>query len=313
MRRRGVSESDVAATADYTVTRQEVALEINWAFGLTRNWMIGMRLPLTHRTTRVRESVEMTPTLLSGVQATSGADLSGHVRQLAQSQLSNSGYDRVPAEKQSWDWGDISLLNQESLLQARRWQVSLQELVRFPTAQSPSIADYIQTNNDEGQVDIGATVLADYQTSRWMVGTRFGYVMQLPDTTRMRTALNSSQSDTANPSVRRDLGDWVWGAIGTDIKVARHWNVNFEHAFLSKARDSYSGDSLSGTEYAHLADNSDQQLQQSQVGIQYRIGGSGQRDGVVNRWSTSVDYTYPWTGRNAADDSKTTLEITSHF
>lgn len=302
MRKRGVSESDVAATAEYTVERKEYSLEANWAFGLTKDWMIGLRLPLALRTTRVRENIEMVPTLVGG-----------RVRQLAEEQLSNSGYDHIPDQKQSWDWGDISLLSQHSLWAASRWQASMQEMVRFPTAQSPSITDYIQSSSDEGQTDLGVTLLADYNRARWLGGVRLGYVVQLPDTTRVRTPLTSSAAAPRSPTVNRNLGDWVWSSLDLEYKLARNWDINGEHTILSKARDSYSGDVLTGSEYAHLADHSDQQLQQSRLGILYRIGGKGFRDGVLNRWTTAIDFTYPWGGRNATEASRTSLEVISYF
>ncbi len=313
MRKRGVSESDVAATAEYAVERTEFSLEANWAFGLTQNWMIGLRLPLAVRTTRVRESVEMAPTLAGGIGATEQADLGVRAKQLAESQLANSGYDRIPDQKQSWDWGDISLLSQHGLLKAQHWQASMQELVRFPTAQSPSITDYIQTSSDEGQTDLGVTLLADYQRAGWLVGARLGYVMQLPDTTRNRAPVASPATVQSSPSVHRDLGDWVWSSLDLEYKIARNWDINAEYTILSKARDSYSGDALTGSEYAHLADRSDEQLQQSRLGVLYRIGGGGIRDGVLNRWTTALDFTYPWGGRNATNVSRTSLELISYF
>src|SRR6185312_7285633 len=98
------------------------------------------------------------------------------------------------------------------------------------------------------------------------------------------------------PSVHRDLGDWIWSSIDTEVRLTGHLDFNAEHSFLSKGRDRYAG--------TELGTNTDEQLQETRVGFLYRLGTASVRDGVVNRWATAFDFTYPWIGRNATDASR---------
>nr|HMN69769.1 hypothetical protein [Bdellovibrionales bacterium] len=196
MNQRRLNDDQIAATARYEVEREDLGVAAEWAYGLTKRWMIGAQIPLTYRRTRVSSRIEMTPQLAQGggdinqksVLKFKNDELRGKVNELAERELANSGYDEIPDEQQSLDWGDVALLSQFALYESSDVTWSLQQLVRFPTAQSPSVAEYIQTTSDDGNMDVGLTSLADYRLRRWTFGGRLGYVAQLPDTTRMRVS-----------------------------------------------------------------------------------------------------------------------------
>jgi hypothetical protein len=82
---------------------------------------------------------------------------------------------------------------------------------------------------------------------------------------------------------------------------------------LSKARDRYSGDKLDDSNYAKLADDTGQQLHQTRLGLNYRMGEITSREDVQKKWVASLAYTYPWIGRNSVDASRTSLELISYF
>lgn len=322
MRQNGLSGNDIAATSSYEVSRQELGFGVNWAYGLTENWMIGLQVPLTLRTTRVRQHVELTPDLARGagqagqksILGLKANDVRARVKELAEAQLANSGYDNIPEQKQSWDFGDISLLSQEGLYDSYNWTWALQEQVRFPTAQTAAMSDYIQSSMDEGTVNLGITSMLDYQQRRWTYGFRLGYVAQLPDSARMRGREDANTTTSqVDPKVRRDLGDWLWTALDTEYRLSRKWDFNAEYAFLTKGKDKYSGNTFSAAEYASLSENTDQQLHQTRLGVLYRLGAESSRSGVMNKWVASLDYTYPWIGHNAMEASRTSLELINYF
>ena len=321
MNSNNVHANDVAATSAYQIQREEIGLGVNWAYGMTRNWMIGLQIPLTLRTTHVEQDVTMTPTLAQGAGSRGQRSilkmpspaLNQRVKQLAQDQLGASGYDRIPEQKQSWDFGDISLLSQVGLLQGYHWTWALQQMVRLPTAQNPSVSDFVQSSQDEGPVDLGVTSLLDYQMRRWIFGLHAGYVAQLPDKARVRVPDEEVNSGSqVDPTVHRALGDYVWGALDTEYRVTRHLDFDVEYSFLSKAKDHYSAGSLNA-DYSALEQNTDQQLHQMRGGFFYRIGPETSRSGVMNKWIVSVDYTYAFLGRNSTDASRTALELMSYF
>jgi hypothetical protein len=118
---------------------------------------------------------------------------------------------------------------------------------------------------------------------------------------------------TIDPKVKRDLGDWGWAAIDARLHTTRRMDLTVEHSILAKSKDRYSGTVFSTAEYQAMSQNTDEQLQQTRVGMLYRIGGLTSRGGVINKWMAELDYTYPWIGRNATEAARTSLELINYF
>ena len=308
MRSSGAGEDEVAATASYKVEREEVGFQVNWAYGLMKRWTIGFDVPLVHRRTKVSSDVEVTP-VLAGVRVSS---VSQKVHAASERQLANSGYDNIPDRQSSWAWGDASLLSQVALFEGYRWQWSMQQLVRFPTARNPELDSYIQSNDDGGQVDLGVSSLFDYRYRRWVVGGRLGYVMQLPDRVRARVS-DSQSSRKVDPKVYRDLGDWYWASADGDYRLSSKWNLNMEYAYLMKFQDNFRGRSAEGVDYATFAKNSDQDLHQTKVGVLYQIGQETTRGGVSSKIVAGLAYNYPWVGHNSLNASRTSIDLITYF
>jgi hypothetical protein len=312
---KGRRQEDVAATATYELTREELSFGTDWAYGLTQSWMIGFQLPVHYRRTHVHTNVSLTPDLAASVaqQKSSfhSAKVNEQIKELANQELVDSGYDNVPDERSAWEMGDVSLLSQTSVVQRYSWQWSLQQVVRVPTARNPSLGDYFQTSNDEGNIDLGLTSLVDYRRRRWLFGSRLGYVVQLPDTVRQRVP--SRNGNRIDPKVRRDLGDWGWAALSSEYHVSRAVDLNLEYSYLRKGHDNYDGSSPEGVDYSVLSENTDQDLHETRLGVTYRLGEDSVHHGLEQKWLASLGYTYPWMGRNSIDASRTSLELTSYF
>lgn len=314
MRQQGLNDNSVAATLDYELERTENGFAMDWAHGMTDGWMIGFHIPVVYRQTKINSRLRLADHLATlAASQQQGPKPSGEtqvtmeekVNKLAQQELVNSGYDQVPNEKNSWDWGDISLLSQFNLAQSYRWNWSLQQMVRIPTAQNPSLSDYIQSDDDRGQVDLGLTSLLDYRKRRWLAGLRFGYVSQLPDKVKTRVT-NEETKQIQNREVSRDLGDWVWASFDVELEVTDDLDISAEHSYLRKNGDRLSSEHINSV-------SSDQQLQQSRFGVQYHLGETSSRSGVENKWIASAGYTYPWAGRNSMQASKTSVDIITYF
>lgn len=294
-----MSGEEVAATSAYEVNRQEIGFGFNGAYGLSPSWMVGVLVPVRFVTVHARHNVQ--------VQGSVATAMRERVRQLALAAGAGPGYDEIPEHRQSWELGDISLLNQFELVRGYAWVWSLQQQIRFPTARSQSVSEYITSPEDQGSVNLGFASLLDRHWKRGVVGLRFGYTAQLPDSVRIRGPNGSS----VDPRANRDLGDWIWGALDGEIRLVRGFGLSAEHSFLSKGRDSYSGETFSREVYQGMGNHSGQQLQQSRLGMLYRIGSSGAPMG--ERWMATVDYTYPWIGKNSAEAAKTSLELINYF
>lgn len=301
MQRNGLKGEEIAATSSYEVDRQEIGFGLNWAYGLTQNWMVGVSVPIRFVTTRMRQNVD--------VQASISPAMRERLKQLADAELATDGFDQVPLQKQAWEFGDVSLLNQMEVSRSRDWTWSLQQQLRFPTARSRSVAEYISFAEDQGSINLGVSSLVDYQFRRGVAGLRGGYVAQLADTVRMRGPAGRGAAVDAHAS--RDLGDWFWGALDGEVRVSRRVRINAEHSFLTKSRDRYTGDTFTAESYERMADQSDQQLHQTRLGLLYKIGGVGSKFG--ERWMASVDYTYPWMGKNSSEAARASFELINYF
>lgn len=302
MARNGLKGEEIAATSSYEVDRQEVGFGLNWAYGLTQNWMVGVVVPIRFVTTRMRQNVQVEGAVTPAMRE--------RLKQLADAELASDGFDQVPLQKQTWEFGDVSLLNQVEIARSPDWTWSVQQQLRFPTARSRSVAEYISFAEDQGSINLGFSSLLDYQFRKGVAGLRGGYVAQLADTVRMRGP-GAGNGSAVDAHASRDLGDWFWGAVDGEVRIGRRVGMNLEHSFLTKARDRYAGDYFTADAYEKMADQSDQQLHQTRVGLLYKIGGLGSRLG--ERWMASVDYTYPWMGKNSSDAARTSFELINYF
>lgn len=297
---RGASEEDVAANARYDVEREETGLRMDWAYGLMKRWMIGFDVPLVYRQTRVKTRTDVP------------SDLTQKVRLASERELANSGFDEIPDQRATWDWGDVSLLSQVSVYEGYKWQWAVQQVVRFPTARNPDLDSYIQGNDDSGQVDLGVTSLLDHRVRRWTLGAQLGYVVQLPDKMRARVS-SSNEARRVDPKVSRDLGDYYFAAADGDCRLAKKWHLNLEYSYLNKFSDKFRGRSAEGEDYASFSKNTAQNLHQTRVGFQYQLGEESQRAGVESKWIAALGYSYPWIGRNSLNASRTSVDLISYF
>jgi hypothetical protein len=187
-------------------------------------------------------------------------------------------------------------------------------MVRVPTSRNPSVSDFLQRQSDDGQLDLGLTSLVDYRYRKWTLGARAGYIAQLPDSAKMHVPDNGTiQKTPVDPKVHRDLGDWMWASVDGDYRLYRRLGLEVEHSYLNKGKDRYRGESLTGTPYASLGEDTDQELHQTRVGVLYDLFAPTSRRGVENKWVAAVNFSYPWVGRNSSDASKASVEIMSYF
>ena len=310
MRSSGLSGSDVAATADYEVEQEDIAFRLDWAYGLTKRWMIGFEVPFVRRRTNVRTRITEASSLNGGMASGQKASLLSNPRDnvrsrmkdIAQRELKNSGYDDVPDQETEWQWGDINLISQWGLAEDYGWAWSLQTNVRFPAARNPSLDEYIQLSTDSGNVDWGVTSMIDFARRRWLVGWRLGYVVQVPDAVQGRSSGRDSRD--IDPRMSRDLGDWAWTSIESEWRLSRRIDLIAEYAFLQKESDRLRGVTVRG---------SDQQLHLAKGGVQFDLSLPSARGGIESKWMAATTYTVPIAGRNSIDAGRVGFDLITHF
>lgn len=325
MKENGLRPDQIAAMSDFEIDRRETTFGLSWAYGLTENWMIGLKLPLTYAETTIKSTTKYTSGLgqalaHSAKSGTARASLSdgemrGKVQSAIDSQLSSRGYDSVPERSRQLVFRDISLLSQILLKRTQDWVFSLQQFVRFPTAQNLNVADYIQMSKDEGQMDLGLTALANFVLNRWSFSGRVGYVDQLADSIKMRVPVDTGDGmrRIIERDVKRDLGDGWLGAIDAYYKSNRRLIFNAGYQMQFKSRDRYDGGLYSRTAYNRLEAGTDQQLYLTRIGVSYLMGKPWQRNGIEDKWITSLNIYTPLTGRNVSRTSSASLELRTYF
>lgn len=313
MRQSGARPGDVAATSSYDLSREDLGVGVDWAYGLTPSWTIGLQIPVVMRTVNVDSRVDLVPSVArqGSVSPLATSAMKARVKALAEQELATSGYDAIPNQQREWVWGDVSLMSHTALLSGYDWDWSAQQFVRFPTSRNPSVADYFQSGGDDGQLDLGLTSLLDYRMRRWTLGLRFGFVMQLPDSAKMR--VGAGQGTEVEYTVDRDLGDWTWGSFDADFRMTSRLLLNAEYAVLAKSEDRYHGGRFTEEDYALLGEGTAQELHQTRLGVLYSLGDRAERSGIESKWTASLGYTYPWLGRNSLDASRASIELINYF
>jgi hypothetical protein len=323
MKSENINGKEVAATANYELKIEDTGFAVDWAYGLTKSWMIGFQVPLALRKVIARSDISLTPVLARGVKqnfnastrSISDSGLRQKVQDLSQNELTTSGYDVVPTEKTGFEWEDVTLLSQFQILNTYHWVWSLQQQVRIPSVRNPSSSDYLVMPNDEGQLDLGLASLIDLQFKRWTLGFHFGYVMQTPDSTHIRTfQMDSLRAGKPGlQDVHRDLGDWAWAAADVDLHLSQSLDFNSGYGYLIKNRDHYSGDTLTPEQADFLSENSDQEIHRVNFRLRYQFTDLRVRDSIESKWLVSLGYDMPLFGRNSVDAGRAILELTSYF
>lgn len=313
-----LSTGDVAATTDFEVQRDETMLDIAWAYGLTRTWMVGLEVPMSMVDTRLKINTVATPMLrgaLTGasVNALSEADVRNQVQAAIDQQLTSEGYDHLKNRTQDFIVGDFSILSQVSLYQNADWTFSLQQLVRIPSAPANNVNDYVRYSRDDGQIDLGLTSLLDFKWRRYLFGAKLGYLAQLPDVQRMRVPVyNQNSVQVVDRRVNRDLGDVITASFETFYNLDSRWSMNGAYIGLFKGEDKYSGESNTAA-YNLLSQNSEQVLHLGRVGISYLLGRPKSRSELERKWMVNANYYHPVAGLNVSSAPSGALELQAFF
>jgi hypothetical protein len=292
MTRRNLNEADYLAYQQYEVDRRETTLRLEWAYGFSRNWMFGFQLPVVHRQTVATSRITIEPKALAATEdgpavlSSSPGDLRSVLNKTVQQELGQAGFEQVPQKSDSWDLGDLTLFNQVAILNRVDWTWSIQQVTRLPMARNPSLSNYLRTNTDDGQIDLGLSSMVDYRIARMVFGFRLGGVTQLPDRLSMR-----SDADQIERNMKRNLGDWIWASVDSDYRISDSLSVNVEQSFLSKEGDRYEGDT---TKYLNLGKDTSQQLHQSRFSFFYRVNARSVIPQREKQLTASIGYAHPW-------------------
>lgn len=311
METNGISPDDIAATSEIEVKREEVLLDFSWAYGVTKRWMFGFFMPISHVTTNSRPNIHVNPQAVTAVQRTQKApsmsnnEASKVVEGLVEAQVANQGFRSISEETKQWVWGDLSLLNQFLVYEGEDQKVSFQQVLKIPTSRNPSLSDYIQTSRDDGQIDLGISGYYDYYYRAATMTASVGYLNQLPGTVKS-TRFDENNQRVNDIDVRRDLGDLLWA--GADLKWSFNskWAVSGGYRYFDKGKDKFD------SELGSSASNA-QSLQVLRFVTNYVFTPVEERYHIEKKWAVNMQVQSALAGREADQATTATLELQTYF
>jgi hypothetical protein len=281
--------------------------------------MIGLRLPLIYRHTQVETEVKVSDEYAglarsADHQTQSQLDpreMSLRAREALDRKLERYDYEPLENDQREWTLGDVELLSKVLLWQNVDHVFSLRQRVALPTASSKSPYRYVNTQEADGQLDLGADIMWDYWLGRgWLASFTGGYTWQTPDQIPVRVpAANEGVSGDVDLEVNRDLGDYWSASFYAEHSLAAHWNILGGYSFRKKARDTYDGGGFESDRYQALSRASRQEFHMAHAGLTYRADPFSRRHGVSNQFSTSLYLSTVLAGSNIPDSQLAGMDL----
>ena len=232
-----------------------------------------------------------------------------------QSKLEDYGYKPLEKEEDTM-LGDIRLVAKYKLRERLRYTLSVQGILGLPTGQTPDINKALNVPAGDGQLDVGATFMADYYYSPVVILNGYaGFEVQLPDTLAMRIPekVSSSLTPDIDNNVRRDLGDQLLAGFGARYKAFDFTHFQAAYGFRYKGRDSYEGDSYADFRYNWIGRESEQRMHTMQLGVTFSTVDLYKQKRFAAPAEITLAYTSIVSGKNVTKDPLTTLELALFF
>ena len=269
----GKSLDDTAAVTKYELYQETTTMNLGWAYGIYKKWMIGFEVPL--RATRQK------------IQSASTGPPDAEVAATAEQQLNDVGIrgDRTNYSQQQV--GDVALLSQIQLATLSKWTFAFQQRVGLPTSTQADERNLYMTTAGSGQPSWGGRLLNTWQPQRrWQINTSVGYLWQVADQVRVRLPdEDGNVSGDIETGVTRDLGD-IYDAQVEGVWRMRSFDWVTGYRVLHKQADRYQGTFVNQARYDELGANSEWTRELVSVGALYYIG--TQRAGVRDGYSVLV-------------------------
>lgn len=307
MKQNDISDSDVAGTSGFEIERDEANFDLSWAYGMTDRWMFGLFIPVSHVTTKVESSIQISESKSQGYRLFSqqGNNVEKMVEEVVRRQIEDQGYRDVPAERTQWVWGDISLMNQYLFYQSEDVRSSLQQTLRMPTSRNPSLSDFALASRDEGQVDVGITSFTERNFGPTVGVLGLGYINQLPGPVRVSEYDQFGNKLPDDREVERDLGDVYWGGLESRWEITSRFKVSGAYRYFYKDSDQWKS-------FANPRD-SHQEAHVARMMTSYVFSPGESRFEIEKKWLMSFQVQSTLAGVNMDRATSATLELQTYF
>lgn len=305
--------NSTALETDFDVAQEELRMHGHWSYGLTSGWMIGVRVPIIYRQTRVRAQANKTPFFdqfsknLGKQHPDLALALENQIGSAAIRKLESLGYEPFEEETRDFLLGDTELLSKTRIFEGSKVTWGLRQRLALPTSSAPRPYQFIESEAGDGQVDLGVDNLVDYQlTSRVFVTHQFGYTYQVPDQRKMRLQ-TGSDSIVLESGVRRELGQIFSTALFVEYEWSSSLSLLSGYTYRFKNEDRYFGDADPAI-YQTLSRGSSQELHMSHLGLGYQFKNADLSPVQTNLYVSSV-----LAGRGVANTTLAQLDLLFYY
>ncbi|MBI3542238.1 MAG: hypothetical protein HY075_03050, partial [Deltaproteobacteria bacterium] len=244
--------------------------------------------------------------------------------QEAQAKLNNAvntklkrlGYNEIGSYTKT-NIGDVKLVGKYQLYKEAQDSLAVKGELTLPTGVAPNVDNALDTPTGDGQVDIGATIIADHYLDRqhaWRTNAYAGYTVQLPDHLDRRLPVNENDSLSNDKELlARKLGDIVQAGTSIQYEFPFGLNLGTAYAVQRLGKTSYGDGSFQSFRYRLLEANTGQTLHSATFGVGFSTVEMYKRKEFKAPFQVNWAYCMPIAGVNTVKNDYMSFELVMFF
>lgn len=215
------------------------------------------------------------------------------------------------------DWnstglGDVELGAKYRFYNTKNWALATKAGFRLPTGRVDDPNHLTDIAFGDGQTDVGATLLVDYQgLPDLLVNALVKYTWQLADQQTMRVTLGDEIFASSVEELSRNLGDSFETSLYAEYTFLKYFNINAASNYRTKKGDTYQ--SSSGSDTAPLELNTYQMDVIGDVGIGFSTLPWVKEGTFALPMDVGINAQIPLVGQNTTKVSSVNLEYKLYF
>lgn len=269
LKNKGVDLNSIAGTSYADINTRAVVTVPTFAYGLTEKWTLAIAIPIVYTNMDVATGFVGSPQLQKLVTDFSAKSrkqtklIESKLTDVIATELSNKGYKPLEDEERT-QMGDLTLVAKYLAYQDLNVSWAITNRFVFPTAKIRDVNRVVDPAAGDGQFDWGvdSTIVVPVNSTISVI-QQVGYTIQFADTLETRIPISKEErlSTDIDPGASRDIGDQVYGSLGTQIKANDSLAFGGSYTIAYKERDQWRGTLASQDRYNVLGVETEQFLQ----------------------------------------------------
>lgn len=214
---------DRLANRNYEFSLKQTQFVPTYLYGLTNQWSLGVRLPVTHSKISMRKSAQ--------VRSTEGVFK-------IQSQLQEKeifGNEGVSESEGRTEIGNVELLSKVRLFSAENMTLAATQLAYFPSAEKDVQDVYLDPIPSPRGYGLGGGLALDYfLMKRLTTSASVNYSAYMKDKVGARTGIEEEYLE-----VKRDPGDELALNLSGHLLLKTHFKFSAGYQYRNKDKDQY--------------------------------------------------------------------------